>query len=70
MENIRLNVNIGCTINIGNFENVKLDFGLECDINEDANVDNQYDILYDMVDAKLSNVIETRLGALVKKIRE
>lgn len=61
MKNVRLKVNLGGTINIGNFENVKVDVGLDADIPDDSNINEKYDEIFQMLEEQIQSFTQNRL---------
>lgn len=54
MKNRRLSVQVSKTINTGNYESLKLQVGIEADISDSAELENEYEILWDIVEDELT----------------
>jgi len=59
MKNRRLKVNIGKTINTGNFESFRVDVGLEADIDDQVPFNEAYSELFMEVSKQLTVASET-----------
>jgi len=62
MENRRLKVNVGRTINTGNFESFRVDVGLEADIEDRVSFNEAYAELFSEVSKQLMVASETAKG--------
>jgi len=69
MKNVHLKVNIGGTINIGNYENVKVDVGLDADIPDDSNINEKYDEIFQMLEEQIQSFTQNRLRNVSNSMR-
>lgn len=47
VKNRRIEVRMGQTVNMGNYESMRIDVGLACDIHNDEDLDEAYDELFE-----------------------
>ena len=59
MKNRRISVIVSKTVNIGNFESMKVQAGIECDIADDENIETAYDDLWDLTNDQLDKELGT-----------
>lgn len=58
----RVSVHVGRTISLGNYESVRLDFGLESDVKQDENVKQAFE--------RVRHVAESHLEEAARPIEE
>jgi len=58
MKNRRMEISISKTVNLGDFENVKVYIGLEQDIQDKDSLNERLDIIFKDVEIKLSEYCE------------
>jgi len=58
MKNRRIEVNIGKTVNFGDFESIKISIGLSEDIQDKDNLDESFDKICEEVGHKLADYCE------------
>lgn len=54
----RVKVNLGWTRNMGNFNSMRVDIGVEDDLRNDENVEQGFNRVYDYVEKKLLQKVE------------
>lgn len=55
MKNRRIEVSLSRTINTGNFESIKVNYGISGEIKDSADIHTESDELYDIVEGILVN---------------
>ncbi len=58
MKNLRIEVRIGETVNLGNFESFRVDIGMSADISDTSDINKEYDWMIDIVEDRLSKELE------------
>jgi len=58
MKNRRIEVRMGKTVNLGNFESFRLDIGMAADISDEEDIDLKYDKMVKIVENKLDEEIK------------
>ena len=56
-ENTKINVTLGYTLNLGNFQSLRLDLGIVDSKREGENVDEAFERIYKFVEDKLTDKI-------------
>lgn len=49
----KVNIALGYTLNLGNFQSLRIDLGVEDSVRQDENVDEAFSRVYDFVEQKL-----------------
>ena len=49
----KVNIALGYTLNLGNFQSLRIDLGVEDSVRQDENVDEAFYRVYDFVEQKL-----------------
>ena len=57
-ENTKINVTLGYTLNLGNFQSLRLDLGIVDSKREGENVDEAFERIYKFVEDKLTDKIQ------------
>ena len=57
-ENTKINVTLGYTLNLGNFQSLRLDLGIVDSMREGENVDEAFERIYKFVEDKLTDKIQ------------
>jgi hypothetical protein len=57
-ENTKINVTLGYTLNLGNFQSLRLDLGIVDSRREGENVDEAFERIYRFVEDKLTDKIQ------------
>ena len=57
-ENTKINVTLGYTLNVGNFQSLRLDLGIVDSKREGENVDEAFERIYKFVEDKLTDKIQ------------
>ena len=57
-ENTKINVTLGYTLNLGNFQSLRLDLGIVYSKREGENVDEAFERIYKFVEDKLTDKIQ------------
>ena len=57
-ENTKINVTLGYTLNLGNFQSLRLDLGVVDSKREGENVDEAFERIYKFVEDKLTDKIQ------------
>lgn len=52
-ENTKINIALGYTLNLGNFQSLRIDLGVEDSRREGENVQQAFDRVYEFVEARL-----------------
>ena len=52
-ENTKINVSLGYTLNLGNFQSLRIDFGVTDSRRENENIDQAFERVYSFVEQKL-----------------
>ena len=58
MKNRRIEVRMGETANLGNFESFRVDIGMSADIPDTSDINEEYDKMIDIVEDRLSKELE------------
>lgn len=58
MKNRRIEVRMGETVNLDEFEFFRLDIGMSADISDSADLDKEYDKMIDIVEDRLNKELE------------
>ncbi len=58
LKNRRIEINIGKTINMGNYESARIDFGLAGDISDIADINEEYREMYKYLNDIISKVVK------------
>ena len=58
MSNTRVVVNLGWTRNMGNFNSMRVDIGVEDDLRQDENVEQGFNRVYDYIEKKLLEKVD------------
>jgi hypothetical protein len=53
----KVKIGLGYTLNLGNFQSLRIDIGVEDSVREDENVDGAFSRVYDFVENKLISKI-------------
>ena len=57
-ENTKINVTLGYTLNLGNFQSLRIDLGIVDSKREGENVDEAFERIYKFVEDKLTDKIQ------------
>jgi hypothetical protein len=57
-ENTKINVTLGYTLNLGNFQSLRLDLGIVDSKREGENIDEAFERIYKFVEDKLTDKIQ------------
>jgi hypothetical protein len=57
-ENTKINVTLGYTLNLGNFQSLRLDLGIVDSKRDGENVDEAFERIYKFVEDKLTDKIQ------------
>jgi len=60
-----VNVGLGYTLNIGNFENIRIDVGVTDEVAKDETIDEAIERVYELVGAQLVNKVASAKEDLV-----
>jgi hypothetical protein len=66
-ETTRVTVSLGYTLNLGNFQSLRIDLGIEDSKREGENTAEAFDRVYDFVETKLSEKIKEASNELENK---
>jgi hypothetical protein len=69
MKNRKIKINMDRRVNLGNYESLKVEVGLEAKISDSKNIDIEYDNIADIVSERLFNEIENEMKQM-KEIKE
>lgn len=58
MSNTRVVVNLGWTRNMGNFNSMRVDIGVEDDLRQDEDVEQGFNRVYDYIEKKLLEKVD------------
>ena len=66
-EETKVNVTLGYTLNLGNFQSLRVDLGVVDNVRNDENVDEAMNRVYNFVETKVIEKVNEAKAALVEE---